>query len=148
MIYRAPAWQTVALTAIVALAVSALLTFSRPAEVFVDGQKVETEVPPVTVSADKVFVPLRSIADALGARTELDEPTGRIYVIRANQSLRMKLGDRAATLNGMPMTLGHEPFRVRGHVMIGLSSIARVFSVRATYDPRSGRINVVTAQAH
>lgn len=144
MTYRAPAWQTILLTAIVALVASALLVFSRPAEMYVDGQRVNLEIPPVT-TPDRIFVPIRSIADALHAQLRFDEATGRVTMIRGDHSLQMRLGDKHAMLDGTPLTLGHEPFRVRGHVMIGIGSIQRAFNVRTTYDPRTARINVDTS---
>jgi hypothetical protein len=130
-------------TAFVALVASALLAFSRPAVMMVDGQRVESDVPPVTTTADKVFVPLRSLAEALGAQTDLDEK-GRIDVVRGNQSLRVRVGDTHATLNGMPLTMKHPPFRVRGRVMISLKTVAAAFGVRVSYDPRTQRIDVLT----
>lgn len=144
MTYRRPTWQTLTLTAVIATIASALLAFSRPVEVMVDGQRIESDVPPVTMSSDRVFVPLRSIADALGAETAVDEKDGTIYVIRGNQSLRLHLGDAHATINGMPMTMHHAPFRVRGRVMVSLKAIASAFNVRVDYNPRTARIDVMT----
>jgi hypothetical protein len=145
MTYRAPGWRVLSVTAVVALIVSALLAFSRPAVMMVDGERIDSDVPPITTAAERVFVPLRSIADALGAETTIDERTGRVDVIRGNQSLRLRVGDEHATLNGMPLTLKHAPFRVRGRVMVSLKTVATAFGVRATYDPRTARIDVLTA---
>lgn len=143
MTYRVPSWRTLTVTVVVALVASALLAFSRPAVMMVDGQRVESDVPPVTTTSDKVFVPLRSIADALGAQTDLDEK-GHIDVVRGNQSLRVRVGDTHATLNGMPLTMKHAPFRVRGRVMISLKTVAAAFGVRVSYNPRTQRIDVLT----
>jgi hypothetical protein len=144
MKYRALSWQSITLTAVIALTASALFAFSRPTIMIVDGERVESDVPPVTTSSERAFVPLRSIADALGAETVVDPKTGEIDVIRGNQSLRLKLGDVHAKLNGMPMTLKHAPFRVRGRVMIALRVVAQAFNVQASYDPRTARIEVQT----
>jgi hypothetical protein len=144
MKYRALSWQSVTLTAVAALAASALLAFSRPTVMMVDGERVESDVPPVTTSSDRAFVPVRTIADALGAETVIDPRTGEIDVIRGNQSLRLKLGNVHATLNGMPMTLHHPPFRVRGRVMVSLNLVAQAFNVRASYDPRTARIDILS----
>jgi hypothetical protein len=144
MKYRALSWQSITLTAVIALTASALFAFSRPTIMIVDGERVDSDVPPVTTSSERAFVPLRSIADALGAETVIDSKTGEIDVIRGNQSLRLKLGDVHAKLNGMPMTLKHAPFRVRGRVMIALRVVAQAFNVQAEYDPRTARIEVKT----
>lgn len=143
-LYGTLSWRNLAVVAIVALAISALLAFSRPIVMIVDGERVDSDVAPVTTASDKAFVPLRSIADALGAEMELDSKNGTIDVVLGGQSLRLKVGDVHATLNGMPLTLKHAPFRVRGRVMIALSVVARAFNVRASYDPRDARIEVTT----
>ena len=65
-------------------------------------------------------------------------------MIRGNQSLRLRLGNTHATLNGMPMTLRHAPFRVRGRVMVSLNVVAQAFNVRASYDPRTARIDILS----
>lgn len=130
--------------AVAALFASVLLAFSRPIVMFVDGERVDTDVAPVTTANEKAFVPLRSIADALGAETEVDAKTGGVDVVLGNQSLRLHVGDPHATLNGMPFTLKHAPFRVRGRVMVSLDAVARALRVRAKYDARNARIEVVT----
>jgi hypothetical protein len=54
------------------------------------------------------------------------------------------VGDTHATVNGMPLTFKHAPFRVRGRVLISLDAVARALNVRASYNPRDARIEVVT----
>jgi hypothetical protein len=131
--------------AFAALLVSGLLALSRPVEMLVDGERIESDVPPVTTSVGKVFVPVRSIADALGAQTQPGEGDRRIDIVRGNQSLRLKVGETRATVNGMPLTLKHAPFRVRGRVMVELKAVVSAFNVRAIYDSRTARIEVLTA---
>ncbi len=137
-------WRALAFMAVLAFIVSAALAFSRPTVMLVNGQRVDSDVAPVTTANARAFVPLRSIADALGAETQVDGKTGNIAVVLGRQSLRLRVGDTHATLNGMPLTLKHAPFRVRGRVMISLDSVARALNVRARYDPRTARIEVVT----
>ncbi|HEY8298755.1 MAG TPA: copper amine oxidase N-terminal domain-containing protein [Candidatus Baltobacteraceae bacterium] len=136
--------MTMAITAVIALAVSMTLAFSRPVEVRVDGQRLLSDVPPVSTVSDRVYVALRPLGDALGAVTHYDEKTGQIDVVRGDQTLKLRVGDTHATLNGMPMTLKHTPFRVRGRVMVNIKSLARAFGVRVRYDKRTARIDVQT----
>lgn len=127
-----------------ALFASVLLAFSRPIEMLVDGERVDADVAPVTTASEKVYVPLRSIADALGAQTESDGKDGAVSVVLGAQSLRLRVGDRHATVDGMPFTLKHSPFRVRGRVMVSLDAVARALHVHARYDMRNARIEVIT----
>jgi|SRR5579863_7884625 len=143
MTYRAPAWTTLVAVAVLALAASTLLVLGRPVEMTVDGVRVESDVPPVTTINHRIFVPVRSFAEALGAQT-LSDGDGRIDLIRGNQSLRLRLGDVHAVFNGMPLTLQHAPFLVRGRMMVEMHALAVAFDVRARYDARTARIDVQT----
>ncbi len=144
MTYSAPSARSLLLTLAIGLVASIGLFVSRPVTVIIDGARMESDVPPVTTSPDDVYVPLRSIADALGARTFLDRKTDRVVVVRGTDALRLRVGNVHATFDGMPMTLDHSPFQVRGRVMVGLHTIARAFGVRVSYDPVAGRVNVMT----
>ncbi len=143
-LYAGLRWQNLALVAAGALIASSLLVFSRPIVMLVDGERVDTDVAPVTTANAKAFVPLRSIADALGAETEVDSKMGTISVVLGGQTLKLRVGDPHATVDGMPLTLKHAPFRVRGRVLVSLDAVARALNVRASYNPRDGRIEVRT----
>jgi alkyl sulfatase BDS1-like metallo-beta-lactamase superfamily hydrolase len=144
MWYKPPSLKTLFLTGTVALIASLGLIVSRPVDVMVDGTRMETDVPPVTTAPNDVYVPLRSIADALGARTVVDSKTNHVIVIRGSDALKLRIGDTHAALDGMPMTLDRAPFQVRGRIMVGLHTIARAFGVRVSYDPVAGRVDVMT----
>lgn len=144
MRYQAPRWTTIALTAAFALAASAALAFSTPVEMRVDGQAVVSDVPPVPLGPNALFVPIRPVSDALGAETKYEPKSGEVTVSRGDQVLHLKVGATHATLNGMPMTLKHAPFRVRGRVMLGLHAVGRAFGLRVKYDKKSARAYVST----
>jgi Copper amine oxidase N-terminal domain len=143
MRYQAPSKPSLAATAVVALLASLTFAYSKPVEMRVDGQAVISDVPPVTTPKD-VFVPVRSVTDALGAETRYDKRSGDVVVTRGDETLHLKVGSKQAKLNGMPMTLGHEPFRVRGRVMVGLHAVQRAFGVRVKFDKLTARVDVST----
>jgi hypothetical protein len=142
MTYRRPSLRMFVLTAAIAMTASTFVAFSRPIDMVVDGESVASDVPPVAAPGNRIYVPVRTLADALGAQTSIEGHT--INVTRNGQTLRLRVGDVHATVNGMPLTLEHAPFRVRGRVMVGLRALARAFSVHASYDARSSRIAVMT----
>ena len=144
MRYKAPSPAAVGITALAAILAAAALTFGKPIEVRVDGQPVLSDVAPVRTDAETVFVPIRALSDALGAETRYDQKTGEILLTHGDQLLRMKIGDSHATLNGMPMTLKHAPFRVRGRTMISLRAVQRAFGVRVKFDKNQSRVDVNT----
>jgi hypothetical protein len=103
-----------------------------------------SDVPPVT-TAKGAYVPLRVVADSLGADTNYDPKTGTIELVRANDTLRFRVGDRNATLNGNKMTLKAAPFAVRGRTMVPLTVIARAFNTHVRYDKARAQIDVMTS---
>ncbi len=143
MRYKAPGLAAVAVTAAIAVAASLAFSLAKPVEVRVDGQPMLTDVQPVRTAAG-VFVPLRPLSDALGAETRYEQESGDIFLTRGDQLLHLKIGDLHATLNGMPMTLKHAPFRVRGRAMIGLRTVQRAFGVRVKFDKTASRVDVNT----
>jgi hypothetical protein len=154
VIYRAPSARTLVSVTVLACVASATIALARPVEMTLDGERIESDVPPITTSSNRAYVPVRSFAAALGAQTLTDgdadgdadiaRGNAGVNIVRGNQSLRLKVGDVHASINGMPLTLRRPPFLVRGRVMVELDALARAFNVRAVYDPRTARIDVLT----
>jgi len=143
MKYQAPSRATLASTVVLALLGSLTFAYSKPVEMRVDGQPVISDVPPVTTPKG-VYVPLRPVGDALGAETHYERKSGDVLVTRGDQTVRIKVGSTHAKLNGMPVTLRHAPFRVRGRVMMSLRAVQQVFGVRVKFDRLTARVEVDT----
>jgi len=141
-----PKRKTVGATVVVAAIAAALTSLSHPAALRVDGQRMVSDVPPVT-TAKGAYVPLRVVAESLGADTNYDPKTGTIELIRANDTMRLHVGDRVATLNGYRFTLKAAPFEVRGRTMVPLAVIARAFKTNVRYDGAHAKIDVMTPGA-
>lgn len=143
MRYRKPSKTTIVATIVLALFASATFAFSKPIEVRVDGQPVISDVPPVT-TAKGVFVPLRPVGDALGAETHYEHKSGDVVITRGDQTLHLKVGSTHAKINGMPVTLKHAPFRVRGRVMVSLHAVQQVFGLRVKFNKMTARVDLNT----
>jgi hypothetical protein len=141
MKYQAPSRVTFVATAVLALLGSLMFSYSKPVEMRVDGQSVISDVPPVTTPKG-VYVPLRPVSDALGAETHYERKSGDVVVTRGDQVVHFKVGSTHARLNGMPLTLKHAPFRVRGRVMLSLHEVQQVFGVRVRFDKMTARVEV------
>ncbi len=138
-----PSRRVVVTTLVLSTIAAAAMAISRPASLTVDGQRIVSDVPPVTQARD-AFVPLRAVADGLGADMDYDAKTSTVTLSRGDDVLRMHLGDTQATLNGRKLMLSHAPFEVRGRTMVGLGVIARAFGSHVRYDRTHANIDVVT----
>ena len=141
-----PSWRLMVGTAGVALIASLALALSQPAILEVDGQRVSSDVAPVT-SGGVAYLPLRAVSDAAGAMTSFDSRTDELTVRRGSEVLRMKIGERRATLDGRPVLLAAAPFTVHGRAMVRASDIAFAFASAVKYDAARGRIDVRTPGA-
>jgi uncharacterized Zn-binding protein involved in type VI secretion len=143
MRYRKPSKATILATIVLAVFGSLTFALSKPVEVRVDGQPVISDVPPVTTSKG-VFVPLRPVGDALGAETKYEHKSGNVIITRGDQTLKLKVGSTHAKINGMPVTLKHPPFRVRGRVMVSLHAVQQVFGLRVKFNKMTARVDLNT----
>ena len=135
--------RSVIATGAIALAASTALAFSRPATIVVDGQRIESDVPPVTQN-HQAYLPLRAVTASLGAQTAFDPATRTIVVTRGADTLKLRIGERNATLNGRPVRLVHPPFTVRGRTLVAARTIERALGPKVRYDPRKATIDVFT----
>ncbi len=138
-----PSRRLVVTTTVLATIAAVGMAISRPTSLTVDGQRIVSDVPPVT-QAHEAFVPLRAVAEGLGADMDYDAKTGTVQLSRGNDVLKMHLGETQATLNGHALQLAHAPFEVRGRTMVGLGVIARALGSHVRYDQTRANIDVVT----
>lgn len=143
MKYQAPSRAALVTTATLALLGSLAFVYSNPIEMRVDGQPLITDVPPVTTPKG-IYVPLRPVGDALGAETRYEHKSGDVVVTRGDQVMRVRVGSTHAKVNGMPLTLKHAPFRVRGRVMVSLREVQQLFGVRVKFDKTTARVEFDT----
>jgi len=139
-----PSPATVVATVVLATLASAFAAFSQPATLHIDGTKVATDVPPVTSIKGEAFVPLRVVAESLGALVDYDAKTNTIELVRGKDELKMRPGERSASLDGKPVSFKHAPFTVRGRTMVSLNTIAKAFGEKTHYDRRKAKIDVMT----
>jgi hypothetical protein len=141
-----PSLRLILGTAGIALTASLALALSQPAVLAVDGQRVVSDVAPVT-AGNVAYLPLRAVTEAAGAETTFDAHTNQLTVRRGTEVLTMKLGDRNATLNGRAVQLKTAPFTVHGRAMVRSTDIALALASAVKYDAARGRIDVRTPGA-
>ncbi|MGA3038648.1 MAG: copper amine oxidase N-terminal domain-containing protein [Vulcanimicrobiaceae bacterium] len=135
--------RTLLWTALIALAASFTLAFSRPATIEIDGQSLISDVPPVTAN-HQAYVPLRALTAGLGAQISYTKSTGSISVAHGADHLKLRIGERKATLNGRLIKLSAAPFTVRGRTMVATRTIERALGPKVRYNARKAAIDVYT----
>ena len=135
--------RSIIATAAIALGASTALAFSRPATIDIDGQRIHSDIPPVT-TGQKAYLPLRAVTAGLGAQVSYNKKNGTILVVRGQERLKLRPGVRTATLNGHKVLLSAVPFTVRGRTMVAATTIEHALGPVVKYNARKARIDVFT----
>lgn len=138
-----PSGRTIVATAVTALVASLSLALSTPASISVDGQRLASDVAPVTTLGG-AYLPLRAVADAAGAQTAFDTADGQIVLRKGTDVLVMRAGTATAKMNGRRVTLSHAPFTVHGRTMVASDTIASTLGSTVRYDAKHDRVIVRT----
>lgn len=106
-------------------------------EVLVDGKPVVFDVEPFTImkkDGNRIMVPLRSLAEALGSEVTWVEPD-QINISRGDTSMTMYVNKRSYTVNGIEKQLDMPPFIKSGkRTMIPIRVVAEELGCRVEYD--------------
>ena len=143
--------KKIALFLIITL-VCSLFVFPAGAEdditVLVDGKPVAFDVAPV-MKADRVFIPLRAVGEALGAFVEWDEETQSIAIGRRGVLQYLTLENPTATIisdyEKEEVTLDVAPFTVNDRTLVPVRYIAEGFNAQVDWDNDT---NTVIIKSH
>ena len=138
-----PSFRLLTATAVIALIASLALAVSTPATIVMDGQRVTSDVAPITTPSG-AYLPLRAVAEAAGAETSFDAVSRTVIVRRGGETLRMRVGSRDAMLDGHHITLAHAPFTVRGRTMVASATITHALGSTVSFDRRHDRVDLRT----
>ena len=92
-------------------------------------QKRMLDVMP-TIKNDRLMLPLRSLAEMIGAKVEWD-PTTRIATF-TNNSLVAKIqidGDEILLSNGKVIKMDSKPLNIKGRILVSVSNVGKVFGL-------------------
>ncbi|GEM_PF-3584687 len=92
------------------------------------------DVKATTVSG-QTFLPVRQVAEAMGAKVTWDEKAGLLTISGESGTAVLKLGDTAATINGTKVSFPVSPFLFRDRFFAPLDFYQRFFNMGLIWDP-------------
>jgi hypothetical protein len=125
-----------------------LLLTAQPAgaaafSVLVNGQSIAL-TQPVTERGGRVFVPLRSIFESLGAGVAYDN--GTINASAGDKTVQVKIGSNQAIVNGQQTYLDAAPYIVGATTMVPLRFVSEALGAVVDYNTNTGAINIAAAK--
>lgn len=101
--------------------------------VWLDGQEIEMDVPP-EVKNERTMVPIRAVAEALGADVGWDQATQKITLTRAGVNVEMTLNSTAATVGGEAVEMDVAPYASNERTLIPARYVAEFFGQKVDWD--------------
>lgn len=101
----------------------------------VGDQEVTLDVPAKTVQ-DRTVVPVRFIAESLGAEVKWDEATETVTIIKGSDTLKIVLGEQKIDKNGQEIKIDVTAFEENGRTLLPLRAIAEAFDKQVFWDDR------------
>ncbi|HTA38156.1 MAG TPA: stalk domain-containing protein, partial [Candidatus Acidoferrales bacterium] len=126
------------LTGILALA-PATGSAQQAVAVVVNGQTMSFDQPPI-VQAGRVFVPLRSIFQQLGASVVY--ANGQINATGRGRTVALTIGSTQATVSGQPVTLDVAPFVVGSRTLVPLRFVAQSLGASVSWNDADSTVTI------
>lgn len=128
-----------------ALIGAASLGLAQGIAITVDGQPLRfSGMGPRSVNG-RVLVPLRGIFEALGAVVTWDSRTQTVGAVKGDTDLRLRIGDRIATVNGREVLLDVSPQVMSGSTMVPLRFIGEALGAEVGWDATTSTVRIVSA---
>ncbi len=104
-----------------------------------DGAALAMDTAPQTV-AQRVMVPIRAIAEALGADVTWDAGTNGVTLDRAGTSVFMTIGRTTAMVNGEPTEMDVAPYAENNRTYVSARYVSEFFGQRVDWDGEGRRV--------
>lgn len=134
-----------------AVALAAMLLLSVPAsahppiQVYVDGQEIAFDQPPVIID-DRTLVPMRAIFSALGCEVSWSEPTQTVTSTLGKDSVLLRIGDTALYKNGELVYTMPVPARIQNErTLVPVRAIAEAFDATVSWDEANYIVTILSS---
>jgi hypothetical protein len=107
--------------------------------VYVNDSKITFDQPPVTENS-RVLVPIRAIAEAMGAAVDWDGTSQTNTIVKDSKTVKMQIGNNTMTVDGAPIQLDVPPKIVGDRILVPVRAIAEAFGAKVEW---SGLDNTV-----
>lgn len=110
---------------------------SKEIMVFVDNKPVNFDVSPYLTANGRVMVPIRAIAEALGAQVHWTANNKTVKMVKGGTTIQLTMGSAVARVNGQIKTMDAQPILKQGRTMIPVRYVAEFFQASVHWDSQT-----------
>lgn len=97
-----------------------------------NGQNIYTDVRPI-INSGRTMVPIRVIAENLGADVEWIEKTSEVVIRQSGTTIRLRLNYRTAQVNGVPTQIDVAPYATQGRTLVPLRFVSEYLGAQVEW---------------
>lgn len=113
--------------------------------VLLDGRKISFDVPPM-IENGRTLVPLRCIAEALGAEVGWDHSAQSVIIIHGTTTIKLKISSPTALKNDRRLNLEVPPRIVQGRTMVPLRFISEAMGAAVFWNSGARTVSIKTSR--
>jgi len=113
--------------------------YASHVEIWLDGKELDMDVPP-EVKNQRTMVPIRAVAEAIGAQVEWVQGTQQVVMTRGGSTVTMTLNSTAATVDGQAVEMDVAPYAANGRTLIPARYVAEFFDQKVDWDGTKRRV--------
>lgn len=102
-------------------------------EILLDGRALTLDVPP-EVKNERTMVPIRAVAEALGADVEWFQELEQVAMTRAGVTVKMTLGSKVATVGDQKVVMDVAPYAANGRTLLPARYVAEFFGQKVDWN--------------
>ncbi|WNS42391.1 stalk domain-containing protein [Paenibacillus sp. MMS20-IR301] len=120
---------------------------SKPISIYLDGQQLQPEAPPLNISGT-VLVPVRDLFEAQGASLTWNNTSKTLTAVKGSTTLTYTIGSAIARLNERTLDLPVPGQLSQGYSMVPLRFVSEALGSTVTWQSAAGSVIISSAAAH
>jgi hypothetical protein len=112
-------------------------------DAFINGQKIELEVPSTILADNKMYVPAKFLGDAMDFTVKWDDATRTIRMTPPGYEIMMDPDHRKVTINGVDTPFESVAAIVKGKLLVKLTWVTDYMGATYTFDDALRRVTIL-----
>ncbi len=110
-------------------------------KILINGNELQTDISPMTING-RVFVPFRTIFEALGAKVEWDEESKLVKGIRDDVQITLQVNSTKANINNEEIIIDSAPFVHNDRIMVPIRFVAESLGEEVEWNSKNKTVIV------
>lgn len=116
---------------------------NKEVAIYVGGQKVALDSPPLN-KAGRIYVPIRYVAEYLGAQVDWDEANQIVNIKNGSALISLKIGFNYAGVNGQAQQLDVPPFIYNNRTYVPLRFVSEGLGKQVQWDGNNNSVYIIS----